>query len=140
MTHKVVIYDGWLASCVRRLACGRIPKRKDTRHRANDDDDSDGATSESPALTAIDTACADPDAAAASAALSDVATAASQAATAATADPSKRQLTVAESFQRATRRRTDDPGNTASPPSDAPPPTHRQPAERHPAADDGNPV
>ena len=61
------------------------------------------------------------------AALSDVATAASQAATAATADPSMRQLTVAESFQRATQRRTGDPG-------------HCQPAERRPAADDGSPV
>ena len=96
--------------------------------RANDDDDPDDATSESPALTAIGTACVDSDAAAASAVLPDVATAASQAETAATADPPTRQLTVSESFQRATQRRTDDPGNTASPPSDAP------------AADDGNPV
>ena len=117
------------ASQLRRLASERTAKRKDMRRRLNDDNDPDGATSESPALTAIDTACADHDTAAASATLPDVATAASQAATAATADPSKRQLTVAESFQRATRRRTNDPGNTASPPSDAPPPTtaRRQP-------------
>ena len=78
------------ASQLRRLAYGRTAKRSDTRHRVHDDDDPDGATSESPTLTAIDTACADSDAAAASAALPDVATAASQAATAATADPSKR--------------------------------------------------
>ena len=120
------------ASQLRRLANGRIAKRKDMRHRANDDDNPDGATGEFPALTAIDTTCADPDAAAAaSAALPDVATAASQAATVATADPSKRQLTVAKSFQRATRRRTDDPGNTASPPSDAPPLTTATPSN-HP--------
>ena len=119
------------ASQLRRLAKERTAKQKDTRRRQNDGDDPDGATSESPALTAIDTACIDHDATAASAALPGVATAAPQAVTAATADPSKRQLTVAESFQRATRRRTGDPGNTASPPSDAPPLTTATPSD-HP--------
>ena len=72
------------ASQLRRLADGRTDKRRNTRHRAHDDDDPDGATSEPPALTAIGTACADSDAAAASAALPNVATVASQAATVAT--------------------------------------------------------
>ena len=94
----------------------------------------DGATSESPALTEIDNACADHDAAAASAALPGVvATAAPQAATAATADPSKRQVTVAESFQRVTRRRTDDPGNADRPPSDAPPLITATPSDPDPS-------
>ena len=116
---------------LRRLAKERIYKQKDKRRRQHHDDDPDGATSESPALAEIDTACADHDATAASAALPGVATAAPQTATAATADPSKRQLTVAESFQRATRRRTDDPGNAARPPSDAPPLTTATPSD-HP--------
>ena len=109
------------ASQLRRLAKERTPEQKGKRRRQHDDDDPDGATSESPALEKIDTACADRDVAAALAALPGVATAAPQAATAATADPSKRQLTAAESFQRVTKRRTDDPSTAARPPSDAPP-------------------
>ena len=133
---SAVTAAGWTATAatasqLRRPTDGRTTERHDKRHRAHVDSDPDGATSESLALTTIGTACADSGAAAASASLLDVATAASQAATAATADPSMRQLTVAESFQRATRRRTDDPGNTSSPPSDAPPPTTATPFD-HP--------
>ena len=116
---------------LRRLAKERTSEQKGKRRRQHDDDDPDGSTSESPALTEIDTACADHDVAAASVALPGVATAAPQVATAATADPSKRQLTVAEFFQRVTQRRTDDPGITARPPSDAPPPIPATPSD-HP--------
>ena len=57
----------------------------------------------------------------ASAALPRATTAAPQAATTATVASSKRQLAVAESFQRTTRRRADDPGATTRPLSDSPP-------------------
>ena len=102
-------------------------RRAGRGRRQHDDDDPDGATSESPALAELDFACADQDASAASAALLPRAEGGygrprlSQAATAATADPSKRQLTVAESFQRTTRHITGDPGVAARPPRDAPP-------------------
>ena len=63
------------ASQLRRLASERIIEQKDKQRRQHDDADPDGATSESPALTDIDTACADHDVSAASAALPGVATA-----------------------------------------------------------------
>ena len=89
---------------MRQLASERTSEQKGKRRRQHDDDDPDGVTSESPALAEIDTACADHDVSAASAALPRVATAVPQTATSATVDPSKLQLTVTESFQRATRR------------------------------------
>ena len=98
------------ASQLRQLASERTSEQKGKRRRQRDDDDPDGATSESPALAETDTACAEHVVSAAPAALQGAATAAPQAATAATADPSKRQLTVAESFQRTTRRRAGDSG------------------------------
>ena len=122
------------ASQLRRLASERITEQKGKRRRQHGNDDPDGATSESPALAEIDSACADHDASAASAsgALPRAATAAPQAATAATAGPPKRQLTVAESFQRTTRRRADDPGAASRPLPDAPPLIPTTPAD-HPA-------
>ena len=90
------------ASTLRRLASERTTEQKGKRRRQRDNDNPDGVTSESPALAEIDSACVDHGASTASAALPRAATAAPQAATAATAGPSKRQLTVAESFQRTT--------------------------------------
>ena len=71
--------------------------------------------------TNTDPASADHDASTAPAALPGVATAAPQAATTATVGSSKRQMTMAESFRRTTRRRTDDPGDAARPLTDASP-------------------
>ena len=119
------------ASQLRRLASERAIEQKGKRRLQHDDDDPDGATSESPALAEIDSACADYDASAASAALPGAATAAPQAATAATADPPKRQLTVAECFRRTTRRRAGDSGVAARLASDAPPLVSATPAD-HP--------
>ena len=109
------------ASQLRRLASERTIKQQGKRRRQHDDDDPDGAMSETPALAEIDLACANHGASAVSAALPGAAAAAPQAATVATADPSKRQLTVAESFQRTTRRRAGDPRASVRPPRDAPP-------------------
>ena len=102
-----------------QLASERTSEQTGKRRRQHDDDDPDDATSESPAVAETNTACAEHGVSAALAALLGAATAAPHAATADTADPPKRQLTVAESFQRATRRRTDDPGSVVSPPGDA---------------------
>ena len=55
------------ASQLRRLASERTTEQKGVRRRQHDDDDPDGATSESLALSEIDSACADQDASAASA-------------------------------------------------------------------------
>ena len=99
-----------------------MTEQQSKRHRQRNGDDPDGATSESPTLTDTDLACADHDASTASAALPRAATAAPQATTTATAESSKRQLTMAESFQRTTRRRADDPCAAARPPLGAPPP------------------
>ena len=121
------------ASQLRRLASERTIEQKGKRHRQHGDGDPDGATSESLALAETDSACADHDASAASAALPPgAATAAPQAATAATTDPPKRQLTVAESFQLTTRRSAGDSGAAARPPNDAPPLVSTTPAD-HPA-------
>ena len=90
------------ASQLRRLASERTIEQKGERRRQHDHDDPNGATSESSTLAETDSACANHDASIVSAALSGAATAAPQAATAATADPSKRQLTVAECFRRTT--------------------------------------
>ena len=87
---------------MRRLASKRTTEQKGKRSRQHGVDDPDGATSEPPALSEIDFAYADHDASAASAALPRAATAIPQAATAATAEPSKRQLRLAESFQSTT--------------------------------------
>ena len=106
---------------MRRQALERTTEQKGKRRRQHDDDDPDGATGEFPALADIDSACADHDASAASAALPGATTAAPQAAATATAESLKRQLAVAESFQRTTRRRADDPGAAARPLPDAPP-------------------
>ena len=48
-----------MASQLRQLASERTSKQKGKRLRQHDDDDTDGATSESPALAEIDTACAE---------------------------------------------------------------------------------
>ena len=109
-------------SQLRRQAPEHMTEQQSKRHRQRSGDDPDGATSESPTLTDIDLACANHDASTASAALPRAATAAPQATTSATAESSKRQLTMAESFQRTTRRRADDPRAAARPPLDAPPP------------------
>ena len=105
----------------RQQAPERTTEQQSKRHRQCDDDDPDGATSESPTPTDTDPACADHDASTASAALPRVATAAPQATTTATVGSSKRQMTMAEFFQRTTRRRADDPGAAARPLPDAPP-------------------
>ena len=77
------------ASQLRQLASERTSEQKGKRRRQHDDGGTDGATSESPGLAVIDSACADHGASAAPAALPGAATAAPQAATAATADPSR---------------------------------------------------
>ena len=64
------------ASQLRRLASERTTEQKVKRRRQHDDDDPDGATCESLALAEINSACADHDASAASAALPRAATAA----------------------------------------------------------------
>ena len=86
------------ASQLRRLASERTIEQKGERRRQHDDDDPNGATSESSTLAETDSACANHDASVVSAVLPEAATAAPHAAMAATADPPKRQLTVAESF------------------------------------------
>ena len=86
-------------SQLQRQAPERTTEQQSKRHRQCDDDDPDGATSESPTPTDTDPACADHDASTASAALPRVATAAPQATTTATVGSSKRQMTMAESFQ-----------------------------------------
>ena len=117
------------ASQLRRQALERTTEQKSKRRRQHqhDDDDPDGATSESPALTGIDSTCADHGASAASAALPRATTAAPQAVPMATAESPKRQLTVAESFQRTTRRRAGDPGAAARPLPDMPHRRSRRP-------------
>ena len=64
---------------LRRQAPERTTEQQSKRYHQCDDDDPDGATSESPTLTDTDPACADHDASTASAALPRVATAAPQA-------------------------------------------------------------
>ena len=108
-------------SLLQRQAPEHTTEQQRKRHRQHDDDDPDGAASESLPLANTDPASADHDASTASAALLRAATAAPQATTTATAESSKRQLTVAESFQRTTRRRAVDPGAAARPLPDAPP-------------------
>ena len=62
------------ASQLRRLASERTTEQKGKRRRQHGGYDPDGATSESPALSEIDSACADHDASAASATLPGAAT------------------------------------------------------------------